>query len=57
MIKNELAIIDENWCEWIFVEFLEAHFKRTEIKELKIFVEISPKHFLPNTKKPETGRG
>ena len=24
MIKNELAMINENWCEWTFVEFLEA---------------------------------
>ena len=24
VIKNELAMIDENWCEWTFVEFLEA---------------------------------
>ena len=22
--KNELAMIDKNWCEWTFVEFLEA---------------------------------
>ena len=24
VIKNELAMIDENWCEWTFVEFLET---------------------------------
>ena len=24
VIKNELAMIDENWCEWSFVQFLEA---------------------------------
>ena len=24
VIKNELAMIDENWCEWTFVEFVEA---------------------------------
>ena len=24
MVKNELAMIDENWCEWTFVEFLKA---------------------------------
>ena len=24
VIKSELAMIDENWCEWTFVEFLEA---------------------------------
>ena len=23
-IKNELAMIDENWCEWTFVGFLET---------------------------------
>ena len=24
VIKNELAMIDENWIEWAFVQFLEA---------------------------------
>ena len=24
VIKNELAMIDENWSEWSFVQFLEA---------------------------------
>ena len=23
-IKNELAMIDENWCEWTFVGFFET---------------------------------
>ena len=65
VIKNELAMIDENWCEWTFVEFLEA------LEKWKINNPISnePKSkssnfrrdqsraFLAKRKKPETSRG
>ena len=55
--KNELTMIDENWCEWPFVEFLEAQstipFQMNRNQRAQIPVEISPEQFL--SKQQETG--
>ena len=65
VIKNELAMIDENWCDgllrnsqrrWRNVRFIiQLQTKRNQ--RAQISVEISPEHFLPNNRKPETSRG
>ena len=55
--KNELTMIDENWCEWPFVEFLEAQsiipFQMNRNQRAQIPIEISPEQFL--SKQQETG--
>ena len=65
VVQNELAMVDENWCKWTFVEFLDALEKwaihnpisNGPKSKSSISVEISREHFLPNTKKPEASRG
>ena len=65
VIKNELAMIDENWCEWTFVEFLEA-LEKWKINNLisnepksksSNFRRDQSRAFLAKRKKPETSRG